>query len=153
MCFTLHKLYFWNVVVPPPFHYPHVFMPAAFWLKPWAISQPFNKGFAHKVTFAKGAKQPLQKGDARCKEAERSGHWRQHGIEEGKAVAPLKKGKVHIERTLHEKDWNPCKGENYYLPSKQGEEPQAHKQKELWEHKVVGRVTKSEFNIDFWLDL
>jgi len=43
----------------------------------------------------------------------------------------FEKGKVHIERTLHEKDWNPCKGENYYFPSKQGEEPQAHKQKEL----------------------
>ena len=39
----------------------------------------FYKGykcFAHKVTFAKGAKQPLQKGDARCKEAERCGDWK-----------------------------------------------------------------------------
>lgn len=56
-----------------PFHHPHVFMSAAFWLKLWVTSQPFNKGFAHKVTFAKGAKQPLQEGDARCKEAEGSG--------------------------------------------------------------------------------
>ena len=39
----------------------------------------FYKGykcFAHKVTFAKWAKQPLQKGDARCKEAERCGDWK-----------------------------------------------------------------------------
>ena len=46
---------------PPPSHQPHVFMSAAFWLKPWVTSQPFHKGFAHKVTFAKGARQPLQR--------------------------------------------------------------------------------------------
>ena len=75
MCFTMHLSCTFKVLLhPPPSHQPHVFMSAAFWLKPWVTSQPFHKGFAHKVTFAKGARQPLQKGDARCKEAERCGY-------------------------------------------------------------------------------
>ena len=153
MCFTLHKLYFWNGVVPPPFHHPHVFMPAAFWLRPWAIGQPFNKGFAHKVTFAKGAKQPLQKGDARCKEAERSGRWRQHGIEEGKAVAPLKKGRCTSREPCMRRIGTPAKGKTITSLQSKVRNPKLTRHKALWEHKVVGRVAKSEFNIDFWLDL
>jgi len=39
-----------------------MFMSAAFWPKPWATSQPFNKGFAHKVTFAKGPSSLCKRG-------------------------------------------------------------------------------------------
>ena len=63
---------------------------------------------------------PLEKGIQPLKKGlQKNGKGRQHGIEEGKAVSPLKKGS--------------CKWRESCLPSKQGEElqPQAHKQKEL----------------------
>ena len=42
---------------PPPSHHPHVFMSAAFWLKPWVTCQPFTK-----ATNALPTRWPLQKG-------------------------------------------------------------------------------------------
>ena len=49
---------------------------------------------------------------------------------------------------MREATGTPAKGDTLASLENLGEELQAHKQKELSEDRFVGRVSKSEFNID-----
>ena len=76
---------------PPPSHHPHVFMSAAFWLKPWVTCQPFTK-----ATNALPTRWPLQNGPSSLCKRGMQGVKRLRGVEIEKEK--LKPGKKTFEK-------------------------------------------------------